>query len=164
MRQIRWIEYLEDYDFTLQYHPGKANVVANALSRKSQGMLARFSCHRWKMYNDLEDFDLKTNESGSQPFLFNLVAQPTILQKVITAQRSDPEVKSVRAKLESGEVIEGWSIDSCGGLRFAGKLFVPSDESLRNDVLSEAHKSNFPYILVVRKCIKIYVDVSGGMG
>ena len=40
MRQCRWMEYLEDYVFTLQYHPGKANVVADALSRKSRGVLA----------------------------------------------------------------------------------------------------------------------------
>ena len=32
MRQHRWMEYLEDYDFTLQDHPSKANVVADALS------------------------------------------------------------------------------------------------------------------------------------
>ena len=32
MRQRRWMEFLEDYDFTLNYHPGKANVVADALS------------------------------------------------------------------------------------------------------------------------------------
>ena len=35
MRQHRWMEYLEDYDFTLHYHLGKENVVADALSRKS---------------------------------------------------------------------------------------------------------------------------------
>ena len=40
MRQHRLMEFLEDYDFTLHYHPGKANVVADALSRKSQGALA----------------------------------------------------------------------------------------------------------------------------
>ena len=40
MRQHRWVGYLEDYDFTLQYHPGKENVVANVLSQKSQGVLA----------------------------------------------------------------------------------------------------------------------------
>jgi len=34
MRQHRWMEYLKDYDFELLYHPGKANVVADALSRK----------------------------------------------------------------------------------------------------------------------------------
>ena len=32
MRQRRWMEFLENYDFTLHYHPGKANVVADALS------------------------------------------------------------------------------------------------------------------------------------
>ena len=35
MRQRRWMEFLEDYDFTLHYHPGKVNVVADPLSRKS---------------------------------------------------------------------------------------------------------------------------------
>jgi len=34
MRQRRWMEYLKDYDFELLYHPGKANVVVDALSRK----------------------------------------------------------------------------------------------------------------------------------
>ena len=40
MRQRKWMEYLEDYDFTLHFHPGKANVVADTLSRKSLGVLA----------------------------------------------------------------------------------------------------------------------------
>ena len=40
MRQRGWMEFLEDYDFTLHYHPGKTNVVADALSRKSRGDLA----------------------------------------------------------------------------------------------------------------------------
>ena len=40
MRQHIWMEFLEDYDFTLHYHPVKANVVADALSRKTWGALA----------------------------------------------------------------------------------------------------------------------------
>ena len=35
LRQCRWVEYLKDYDFELAYHLGKANVVADALSRRS---------------------------------------------------------------------------------------------------------------------------------
>ena len=50
MRQCRWMEYLEDYDFTLQYHPSKANVVADALSRKSWGVLASVASPEWQMF------------------------------------------------------------------------------------------------------------------
>ena len=45
MRQRIWMEYLEDYDFTLHY--GKANVVADALSRKSRGVLASVASREW---------------------------------------------------------------------------------------------------------------------
>lgn len=34
MRQKRWMEYLKDFDFELNYHQGKVNIVANALSQK----------------------------------------------------------------------------------------------------------------------------------
>ena len=47
MRQWRWIELLKDYGCIIQYHPGKAKVVANALSRKSVGSLAAIrGCQR----------------------------------------------------------------------------------------------------------------------
>ena len=39
MWQRRWMEYLENYDFTLHYHLGKENVVTDALSRKSREVL-----------------------------------------------------------------------------------------------------------------------------
>ena len=47
MRQHKWMEYLEDYDLTLHYHPGKANKVANVLSRKSRGVLASVVSREW---------------------------------------------------------------------------------------------------------------------
>ena len=47
MRQRRWMVFLDDYDFTLHYHPGKANVVADALNRKSRGALASIASREW---------------------------------------------------------------------------------------------------------------------
>ena len=49
MRQRRWMEYLEDYDFTLHYHLGKANVVVDAISQKSRGVLASVASREWQM-------------------------------------------------------------------------------------------------------------------
>ena len=49
MRQCIWMEYLENYDFTLHYHPGKENLVVDALSRKSQGVLASVASQEWQM-------------------------------------------------------------------------------------------------------------------
>ena len=50
MRQRRWMKYLEDYDFTLCYHPDKENVVAEAVSRKSRGVLVSVASWEWKMF------------------------------------------------------------------------------------------------------------------
>ena len=49
MRQCRWMEYLEDFDFTLHYHPSKANVVVDALNRKSRGVLASVASREWQV-------------------------------------------------------------------------------------------------------------------
>ena len=58
MRQRWWIEFSEDYDFTLHYHPGKANVVADALSQKSWGVLASVASPEWQMLETMDHFRL----------------------------------------------------------------------------------------------------------
>ena len=56
MRQCMWMEFLEDYDFTLHYHLGKTNVVVDAFSRKSCGVLARLASRKWQMLETVGQF------------------------------------------------------------------------------------------------------------
>lgn len=60
MRQRRWFELLEDYDFCLNYHPGKANMVANALSRKSLHM-SMLMVHELRLIERFRDMSLVCN-------------------------------------------------------------------------------------------------------
>ena len=62
MRQRQWMEYLEDYDFTLHYHPGKANVVADELSRTSWGVLASVVSWEWQMLEIVGQFRLQYSD------------------------------------------------------------------------------------------------------
>ena len=64
MRQRRWMEFLEDYDFTLHYHPGKAYVVIDALSRKSGGGLASIASREWRMLETVGQFRLQYSEQA----------------------------------------------------------------------------------------------------
>ena len=81
MRQRRWMEYLEDYEFTLHYQPGKANVVVDALSQKSWGMLASVASQEWQMLEIMDQLGLHYR-GQAQNNLGSLVATPSLLSIV----------------------------------------------------------------------------------
>ena len=85
------MELFKDYDFLLHYHPAKVNVVVDALSRKTQGLMASLWVCKWKMLSMVSDFDLSVAEVGERLALCNLAAKPTLLQWVIDAQLLDAE-------------------------------------------------------------------------
>ena len=82
MRQRKWMKYLKDYDFTLHYHPEKENVVADALSQKSRGVLASVASREWQMLEVVGQFGLHYSDQA-QGTLRSLVATPSLLNRVI---------------------------------------------------------------------------------
>ena len=101
MRQHRWMEFLEDYDFTLHYHLGKANVVADVLSRKSWVALASIASREWRMLETVGQFRLQYSEQALGT-LESLVATPSLLSKVIESQGQDTEIVSIKDRIHSG--------------------------------------------------------------
>ena len=82
MRQSRRMEFLEDYDFTLHYHLGKVNVVADPFSRKSQGVLASVASREWQMLETVRQFGLQYSDQA-QGTLGSIVAMSSLLSRVI---------------------------------------------------------------------------------
>ena len=142
-RQRRWMETLEDFDFYLQYHPGKANVVVDALSRKSRSILSGLMAYERKMYDYISKFHPCFDGDEPKACFYTLVAQPTVLLRVIEAQRSDKKLEGTRSQVVVGDAPEGWSIHENGGIYFLNRLFVPNDAQLREEVMREAHHSRF---------------------
>ena len=71
MRQQRWLELIKDYDCSINYHPGKANVVADALSRKSSGFSATLLTTQKDIIKDLERMGIEIVMGDSQVFMAN---------------------------------------------------------------------------------------------
>ena len=142
MRQRRWMEFLEDYDFTLHYHPGKENVVADALSWKSRGALASIASWEWRMLETVGQFGLQYREQ-TQGTLGSLVATPSLLSRAIESQGQDAEIVSIRDWVQSGIGDEGWTVHTDGSLRYRGRIVVPQLTDLREEILREFHYSRF---------------------
>ena len=142
MRQHIWMEYLEDYDFTLHYHPGKENVVADALSRKSRGVLASVASWEWQILKNMGQFKLQYSHQA-QGALRSLVATSSLLSRVIESQGKDVEISFIRDWVRSGTGDESWVIHTNGSLRYRGQVVVPQLTDLREKILWEFHCFRF---------------------
>ncbi|GJX53674.1 putative reverse transcriptase domain-containing protein [Tanacetum coccineum] len=114
MRQRRWIELFSDYDCEIRYHPGKANVVADALSRKKRVKPKRVRA-------------------------MNMTLQSSIKDRILEAQKEAGD-ESVGLQRGLDEMIE---LRNDGAMYYLDRIWVPLKGDVRTLIIDETHKSKY---------------------
>jgi hypothetical protein len=97
MRQRRWLELIKHYDLEIHYHPGKANVVADALSRKIFCHCLTVRAPNTTICQEMEKLNLGIVQQG---ILINVKLELVLLQRIIDAQRIDEGMKYIHEKIK----------------------------------------------------------------
>ncbi|KAJ0907825.1 putative nucleotidyltransferase, Ribonuclease H [Helianthus annuus] len=135
MRTRRWVELLNDYDCAIKYHPGKANVVADALSRK-ESKPKRVRALQLTIHSNLPD-------------------------QIHSAQTEALKEENIKAEYLRG--MEKQLVKRLDGIYyFMERVWIPLFGDLRELVMDEAHKSRTPYIQVRIRCIRTSKSCIGG--
>ena len=128
LRQRQWLELLKDYDCIINYHPGKANVVADALSRKMIFALT------------LKIFDWRLAPDGALLAQLNMISD--LKQMIVNAQKNDVKLQEMAQLVSTGDKTD-FVINGSGGLLYKSRLCVPNDMDLKKKILYEGHNTVF---------------------
>nr|ABA93015.2 retrotransposon protein, putative, Ty3-gypsy subclass [Oryza sativa Japonica Group] len=135
MRQRRWLELIKDYDMGIHYHPGKANVVADALSRKGYCNATEGRQLPLELCKEFERLNLGIVSRG---FVAALEAKPTLIDQVREAQINDPDIQEIKKNMRRGKAI-GFLEDEQGTVWLGERICVPDNKDLKDAILKEAH-------------------------
>jgi hypothetical protein len=139
MRQRRWLELIKDYDLEIHYHPGKANVVADALSRKASYHCLIIRTSDTTLCQEMERLNLRMIQHGT---LTQLKLKSVLLQRIIDAQRTNKGMKHIHEKIDAGKS-NCFRKDDQGILWFNDRIVVHKDAEVRQQILDEAHLSRY---------------------
>ena len=138
LRQRRWMELLKDYDCTIDYHPGKANVVTDALSRKSTVSLAYMQTIQLPLMVELRELGVELGMHSSGALFASFQLRSILVDQILEAQLEDLYLVGMRKKVEEGEQSD-FAIRDDGALVIGSRLCLSAVEELKRQVLEEAH-------------------------
>jgi hypothetical protein len=154
MRQRRWLELIKDYDLEVHYHFGKANVVADALSRRVHCNHLDVEPVSDPLCEEMRKLNLEVVEQRN---LYALAADSNLHYRIVTAQCNDEEIQIIKQKLAEGDPkYTCFQKDHKDVIWFGKRLVVAVDPEIRKTIFDEAQMSKFSVHL---GSIKMYQDL-----
>jgi hypothetical protein len=152
LRQRRWLELIKDYDLGINCHPGKANVIADTLSRTSHlNMLAT----RELLPEFCKEFEKLNLEWVSNTEVVAMEVDSTLEHDIRKGQLEDAKMQEIKEQIKEDKTPE-FSVDNQRTLWYKKHLCVPEIKEIRELILREAHDSSYS---ILPGSTKMYHDL-----
>ncbi|XP_070054351.1 uncharacterized protein [Nicotiana tomentosiformis] len=144
LQQQRWLEILKEYDITILYHPKKANVVADALSRKAESLVYLPAAEKPLALDvhALANLFVRLDVLEPSRVLACVVSRSSQYDRIRERQYHDPHLLVLKDTVQHGDAKEV-TIGDDSVLRVQSRLFVPNMEWLCVLILQEAHSLRY---------------------
>jgi hypothetical protein len=135
-RQMR-LELIKDYDLGINYHPEKANVVADALSQRSHANLLVVKSLPSELCDEFAKLKIVANTE-----VVEMEVGSSLLQGIRNGQLEDEKIQEIKCNIKE-EKSPGFTEDDQGVLWYKGRICVPNITELKDKMLREAHESTY---------------------
>jgi hypothetical protein len=139
LRQRRWLELIKYYDLEINYHPGKANVVEDALSCKSHVSQLVVDSMSFELCKEFNKLNLKIIANTE---VMEMEVGSSLLQEIHRGQVEDEKIQEIKHNIEE-EKSHGFLKDEQGVLWYKGMICVHNIKELKDKILCEAHESGY---------------------
>jgi hypothetical protein len=139
LRQRRWLELIKDYDLGINCHPGKANVVADALSQRSHVNQLVVDSMPFELCEEFDKLNLRIIVNTEA---MEMEVGSSLLQEIRRGQLEDEKIQEIKHNIKE-EKSPGFSEDDEGVLWYKGRICVPNIKELKDKIFHEAHEFSY---------------------
>ena len=142
LRQRRCLELIKDYDCTIEYHPGKTNEVADALSWKLEGSYAYLQTVYLPLLIELRSLGVQLQVADTGTLFASVYVRPLLVDQIKEGQKQVSEMIKLRAEIEGGRKPE-FQIRDDGVIVRGSRMCVLEIGELKMEIMEEAHSSAY---------------------
>jgi hypothetical protein len=132
LSQRRWLELIKDHVLGINYHPGKAKVVVNALSRRSHVSQLVVDCMPFELCEEFDKLNLRIVVNTEA---MEMEVGSSLLQEIWRGQLEDEKVQEIKRNIKE-EKLSGFSDDDGGMLWYKGRIYVPNINELKDKIVT----------------------------